>query len=361
MLHMDEAGGGKDSDKSGKSSKLTRLANKVYAPLFPAAAEAAAADRVAKAERKRASSAPTTPTPGSPATGATATTADTAATTMNAQELAAAITAAVVAAPAAAASVKLPGLWTTEAALWFARAEGAFATANITASTTKYSHVVQHLDVSTAAECRDLLTAMPANQPYETLKTAVLAACTASPAERVRKFQAISLGDLKPTTLLRQMRALQEDGATTAWYRQCFLDKLPVSLRLHLAANAGTLAELAAAADVLVDSLRLQPVQSGVLAVQETAGAAAAAGGEEDIDAALAAEVAAVYNKFGRKPQQQHRHQQQQQRPKTTTTTATNDTWCFFHRRFGPKAQKCRDPCTFKAAGKADGSHWPRQ
>ena len=269
---------------------------------------------------------------------------------MDPTELAHAITAAAAALPVAAAAVKLPSFWRQQPALWFARVECAFTTAGIVNQTTHYSHVVQNLSEEIAAEVKALLITVPAQHPYDTLKEAILKACSASDDDRVRRFQALQLGDMRPSQLLRKMIDLQELGTDAPWYRTAFLDKLPTVLRLHLAGKTGDLTELADAADTLVDALRLQPNQSSVLAVQGAAGGGAAADGGE---AALEAELAAVYQRFGRRPQQQQHSTQQRQLPKSTKSVV-DASHCFFHQRFGDRAQKCRQPCSYKS-GNAGG------
>jgi hypothetical protein len=258
--------------------------------------------------------------------------------TMDPRVLAEAITAAAAALPVAAAAPKLPGFWRNQPDLWFARVEAEFTTAGVTQQATKYSCVVKILTEEVATDVKHLLTVVPADRPYDTLKAALIKACKTTEQDKVRRFNALSLGDLRPSQLLRRMQDLQPDGSDTSWYRSAFLSKLPAALQLHLTAVAGDLEAVADAADALVDTFRLQPLQAAAQVVQP---------GEPSEEVALHAELAAVYTKFGRKPPQQ-----QQQTPKKERPRQTESGLCWFHERFGEKATRCRNPCNYKPAGK---------
>jgi hypothetical protein len=153
----------------------------------------------------------------------------------------------------------------------------------------------------------------------------------------------MTLGDLKPSQLLRKMKSLLPGGTGEVWYRQAFLSKLPAQVRLQLATNREALATLAEAADFIVDTLRNEP--QGVLVNTVTP--------VQDGEEALQAEIAAVYNKYGRHPPNP-----QQGMPNKGGQVNQNKSngICFFHFRFGDKAKKCVPPCNYKPrAGNASG------
>ena len=69
-------------------------------------------------------------------------------------------------------AVKLPDFWTADPTTWFAQAEGAFCRSNVTASYTKYDHVLMKLTQDVVMSVRDLVNSMQLNTPdaYEQLK-----------------------------------------------------------------------------------------------------------------------------------------------------------------------------------------------
>ncbi len=71
-----------------------------------------------------------------------------------------------------AVAVKLPDFWTADPTTWFAQAEAAFRRSNVTASYTKYDHVLMKLPQDVVMSVRDLVNSMQPNTPdaYEHLK-----------------------------------------------------------------------------------------------------------------------------------------------------------------------------------------------
>ena len=240
-----------------------------------------------------------------------------------------------------AVAVKVPSFWKHQARLWFIRLEAEFQAANITLQATRFSHVVRNLTEEAAVEVKHILENPPTDNRYDVLKAAFIKAFEPTTAARLQQFHALSLGDLRPSQLLRSMRDLNNQGLDTEMYKEHFLAKLPASVQLHLSIIPGTIEELADQADLLVDRLRQQP-----------AGAISAMSPNHLGDEALQAEVDAVYRRFGRLPPGSSRNrdqpQQQQQQQKTPE-------FCFFHQRYGAKAKKCSPPCSWKPQGKASG------
>ena len=72
--------------------------------------------------------------------------------------------------PVANVSMKLPAFWPDAAEVWFAQADGLFAIRNVTVSKTKFYHVVAVLPQEVASQILDLISALPAGDPYEVLR-----------------------------------------------------------------------------------------------------------------------------------------------------------------------------------------------
>ena len=231
-----------------------------------------------------------------------------------------------------AVAVKVPSFWKHQAI----RLEAEFQAANITVQATPFSHVLRNLTEEAAVEVKHILENPPVNDRYDVLKAALIKAFEPTAAARLHQFHALTLGDLRPSQLLRSMRDLNNQGLDTDLYKEHFLAKLPTPVQLHLAVFNGTLEELADQADLLVDRLRQQP-----------SGAVNSMYPHTSDDGALQAEVDALYRRFGRHPPSPNKNPAQQQQ-------RTLD-FCFFHQRYGAKAKKCASPCTWKQQGKASG------
>ncbi|CAB0033508.1 unnamed protein product [Trichogramma brassicae] len=94
-------------------------------------------------------------------------------------------------------------------AVWFAQAETQFALGNITTELTKHYHVISQLDVRAAAEVEDIITNMPANQPYTHLRQQLIVRLSSSEEQRIRQLlHDEELGDRKPSRFLRHLKSL---------------------------------------------------------------------------------------------------------------------------------------------------------
>nr|XP_054750181.1 uncharacterized protein LOC129255885 [Lytechinus pictus] len=144
-------------------------------------------------------------------------------------------------------SIKLPPFWV----------EAQFHTKGITAEITKFNYVVASLQQEVAMEVRDIITAIPADNPYQKLKAALVKRTTVSEQTRLnRLLSGEELGDKSPSQLLRRMQQLM--GTSTmedSIFRQLFLQRLPTNVQVILAASSDgvSLVDLAALADKIVE------------------------------------------------------------------------------------------------------------
>ncbi len=196
-----------------------------------------------------------------------------------------------------AVSLKLPTFWTKQPKVWFAQAEAQFALRNITVDDTKYHYVVAALDQEVASSVLNILAAPPANNKYDALKARLTSTYDLSEYERINQIIDMpSLGDEKPSVLMNKMLALMDDITPGPFLRCHFLRRLPEDIRCILV-SSGTkdCRDLAKMADQLWEAR-----QSGANAV----------------------------SKASRRPR---------------------GGLCFYHERFGDRANRCVPPCSFKS------------
>lgn len=207
-------------------------------------------------------------------------------------------------------TVKLPPFWATSAKVWFRQTEAQFHLRHIVVDSTKYYHVVSALDQDTASRVADLLDNPPENNMYQTLKDRLLDTYELTESQRASQLLHMSgLGDRKPSQLMDDMLALAGTHTTCFLFKQIFLEQMPADIRIMLAdEDFGDLRRLAKKADTLWHS---RQHEIGI-------------------------------NKVGRG-----------QPNKKTVSERSNPAWCFFHNKWGAKAQKCQDPCSFSENAKA--------
>ena len=118
----------------------------------------------------------------------------------------------------------------------------------------KFDYVVASLSPEYAAEVRDLILKPPVTNQYDSLKEQLVKRTTASKRRLQQLFNSEELGDRTPSQLLRRMRQLLGDKASTAdpsFLRGLFLQHLPPNVKMVLASTSETedLEALASLAD----------------------------------------------------------------------------------------------------------------
>ena len=218
----------------------------------------------------------------------------------------------------AAASLKLPPFWKHEPTLWFAQIESLFSTKNITQDKTKYDYVISSLDSTTALEIKPTILKPPAENKYDGIKKALIAAYDRTQEAKDAELLSITdIGDRSPTSYLRHLLSLNSSGETLI--RALFLSHLPPNVRVIVQAQGHSdIEELAKAAERAVnarDASRQPPSAS------------------------------AVQTKRG--PNKRRENNNSKER--------SGNYICYYHRKFGKNATKCQPDCIFgdKTASKA--------
>lgn len=197
--------------------------------------------------------------------------------------------------------IKAPEFWRTEPELWFLRLEAQFRQAKITSDDCKFDHTVTSLNSEVLLEVADILRNPTRGRAYEDLKTRLLDRYGSSADDKIHQLMEMTLGDLKPTQLLHRMQALASNNVSTQVLKKLWLDRLPPQARAVIAILDGDLEELAKKAD--------KYIQCSSFPIMAMDG------------------KPALNNKV--------------------SVDEKTDGHCYYHRRFGSQAKKCRAPCTF--------------
>ena len=210
-----------------------------------------------------------------------------------------------------AVALKLPNFWTTQPEIWFVQAEAQFNIRGVTSDDTKYYYVVAALDQDTAARLLDTLQNPPETNKYSSLKTQLLKTYGFSRRERASKLLDItSLGDRKPSALLAEMRALSGGHTNCMLFEELFLRAMPHDIRLQLAEE---------------DFLDIDKVGERADALWHTK---------------LQNSTGITCNrvKVDRPTSRKGSH---------PTQIPSTQPICYYHAKFGDKAQRCRAPCSY--------------
>ncbi|CAE1317917.1 unnamed protein product [Acanthosepion pharaonis] len=107
--------------------------------------------------------------------------------------------------------------------------ESIFQAKHIHSQTARYAYIVEKLPPEIAANALDLLETVPAHNPFDVLKEAIIYRTGKSHERRLHDlFNTTQLGDSCPSQLLRRMKSLlRNDLMSESLFRKLWLDKLP--------------------------------------------------------------------------------------------------------------------------------------
>lgn len=230
----------------------------------------------------------------------------------------------------AAKRVRLPDFWSGAPRQWFATAEAQFRTYGVTDSTHKFNLSVAALPEQVARHCSHLLEDPPQFFPYEELRHHLTAHHELTNYEKVEKLvNGEQLGGRKPSEMLAaMMESCPRGEEKSAFLAYFFLQRLPVEVRILLAEDDHSdLRQLAARADKL-------------LAHNNT--------GSNSLIAAVKSSDQQSNNR-GRRGNRGGRGaggQRGNMAPGQVAQAAIG--LCWYHWKFGDKAQKCDAPCSWE-------------
>lgn len=246
----------------------------------------------------------------------------------------------------AAVSVKPSPFWKSMPVLWFDQLESQFELSRITNQRTKYNHVLSVLEGDIIRVVSDVVRNPHPTEPYNRLKETLINRLSASENSKLSQLvNDLSLGDRQPSQLLREMRELGEGRVGEDFLRTLWLQRLPENMQAILACTPGSLSELATCADKISEVLGKS---SSIFALSSSQ----TNGNKNSIDdlAAQMAELKADFKKLLRSRSSSRNRFRSKSRSRHISPHQYNSTlkdFCWYHQKFGIKASKCIDPCSF--------------
>ena len=245
----------------------------------------------------------------------------------------------------AAVTIKIPPMF-KNASAWFLTIEAQFRNANITRSQTRYDYVLAALTPDQAESVMDVITSEHAD-PYIALKAALTE--RTSESDRVkfeRLLSGLSLGDRKPTQLLREIKQLSGQavgGVDEKFVRQFFVSRLPREVQTILASTTEHEADkLARIADSILE------VNPGLASINAVAAATIPQDDLRDKVDELTRQIialTAIVRPGGAHGSRSRSRSRPRYHPRKSSRDSGNQQVCWYHDRFGSKANKCVSPC----------------
>jgi len=150
------------------------------------------------------------------------------------------------------AHVRLPLFWRHSPREWFLHAKAVFANNRLHSDVSKANHVVATLDEEGVRSVCDLIGP---NVCFESLKQRLNATFAVPQSARFCSIvQSGGIRDRRPSQLLRDMRNILPDGIGEDALKQFWLQKLPSTTSAIISGQNGSLEDLAARADRVMEA-----------------------------------------------------------------------------------------------------------
>ncbi|GFQ65737.1 uncharacterized protein TNCT_291661 [Trichonephila clavata] len=147
-------------------------------------------------------------------------------------------------------AVKIPPVWKTNIPLWLKQYETAFSLARIINDETKFSHLIANIDLETLEHVSNIILNPPVADKYLTLKNRLISEFQDTETQQIKKLLSdLQLGDKKPSFLLRQIRELSLNKISENFFKNLWMQRLPVNVQAILSASTDNLSQLAHIAD----------------------------------------------------------------------------------------------------------------
>ncbi|XP_022835663.1 uncharacterized protein LOC111363100 [Spodoptera litura] len=253
--------------------------------------------------------------------------------------------------------VRIPPFYPEKPELWFNQMEAQFMLANIRTDETKFFYVTGNLDSQYASEVEDIIAYPPTTGKYDKLKSELIKRLSASREKRVKQLlMHEELGDRKPSQFYRHLLNLAGPGVPEEFLRTIWTSRLPSSTQAIVAASQSKmcLVELAELADAIHDVVGVQIASTAAVTATSST-----SGGNTNMEiAALTKQMEKLADKVERLSRSRGRSRSRISHRSKSKRSASNyqrSPFCWYHDKFGAKANKCIQPCDYKAENSRGG------
>lgn len=248
-----------------------------------------------------------------------------------------------------AVSIKPPPFWKSSPLLWFTKLEAQFNLAGIVSERTKFNYVLTALDGDILRVVSDVVRNPGSEEPYTNLKASLIQRLSASEISKLNQLLSdLNLGDRQPSQLLREMKELGGEGVPEEFLRSLWLQRLPENVQAILLCNSGSLNELSKCADRIIEVYSKPKMFSYE--------------NETIPESSIQNQIKLIINRLDElegkiSKQQRVKYSRARSRSRSKNYPKVQE-WegksnlCWYHAKFGIKANKCIKPCSFVSVQK---------
>lgn len=232
--------------------------------------------------------------------------------------------------------LKLPPFWDKHAILWFVNIEAQFVVSGITQDETKFYCVISALTSDILSYVSDIVLTPPVADKYAILKSRLISEFSDSEQRRIKAvLSELTLGDEKPTHLLRKMKQLAGTILGEEILKTLWLQRLPNQIQAILSVSDDSLEKLAAMADKIHETTgaNVEALHSSKDSFSEMS--------------ELRMQIAELTKQVQRLSRNRERKNSSPHRKRSKTPKKFEQ--CWYHFKFGDAAKRCKSPCKFKS------------
>jgi hypothetical protein len=232
---------------------------------------------------------------------------------------------------------KILDFWPHNLNTWFRKIESKFRIYNIRQSSTKYDHLISALQKDICSSINDSLAEIDENadDAYEQLKELLMTRYTMDRWARAFKLHKVpEIGDMKPSEMMRQMKALlPPDSTASTYFMTAFLLRLPADMIDHIISqDFKDCTKMAEHADKLYARRRGNTVAAVTANYEATINAVSGGRRRE-------------HSPHDRRREHRSLSRPGRSRLKTPGPYKDDSDICYYHTTYGDQARKCKPGC----------------
>lgn len=238
-------------------------------------------------------------------------------------------------------AIKVPPFWIERPEIWFAQLEAQFQSAKMVSDRQRFNTLLGQVDAKILAQVSDSVLNPPATDKFKHLKEAIITCFADSEQKKTKKLISdMVLGDRKPSQLLSEMRALAGQSITEDFLKTLWLQRLPVTVQAILSANDIDLKASATLADKISEVVEVRNVSAVNQPTSSVTSEIAALRKQVETLTKTCEKMAKSENRGRGRSTSRNKGQPPANQEKNQV--------CYYHRKFGDQAWRCRKPCAFK-------------
>lgn len=258
-----------------------------------------------------------------------------------------------------AAAIKIPPFWTNRPDLWFLQVETQFRLKGITSEQTKYDYIISSLPSEAMEIVADIVMSPPDQNKYSYTKSILISRCQDTEEKRLDALlNKIELGDMKPSELFRQMETLARTNSlvNNELLKKLWQNKLPSSIQPTIIAIESTHSQedIFKIADKIYDSTDRPKIFPIDATVGEPGTSYAFKDKSENSEMKrLLQSISKRLDRLELDRSRSNRRQnfsgraRSQSRSRSRPHDRIRSNYCWYHKRYGNRAQKCLPNCSY--------------